>query len=199
MHLAPSTFARPLAVVAVVIAASLPATRGDVLHVEEPAALTEAVLKARPGDEVVIKEGVWREVHVRIVGNGISNSPANGYQPARHALVQDNHVIGCRDSLVIGYADKDSFSSVVVPEDCIIRGNAFLADADRIAIIEHQAARETQWESNVATGQSPGIDDPAGGGLRFHPGAPSADRVPPVPELKFSQSAGPSWDREKKR
>jgi hypothetical protein len=106
----------------------------------------------------------------------------------------DNHIIGCRQSLVIGYADEDSPSSIVVPEDCIFSGNAFLADADRTAVMEHQAARNTQWKSNIATGESLGIDEPAAGGLRFRPGAPSPEMVPPVPELKFTQSTGPSWD-----
>lgn len=130
-----------------------------------------------------------------VLQNGIPNSPAHGYAPVRRALVRDNHVIGCRESLVIGYADEDSPSSIVVPEDCIFKDNAFLADADRTALTEHHAARNTQWESNVATGKSLGIDEPAG--LQFRPGAPSPDMVPPVPELKFMQSAGPSWDRGK--
>lgn len=132
-----------------------------------------------------------------VLQNGIPNSPASGYSPVRRAVVRDNHIIRCRESLVIGYADKDSPSSIAVPEDCIFRGNAFLADADRTVVTEHQAARNTQWESNIATGKLLGIDEPAAGGLRFHPGAPPPDLVPPVPELKFAQSAGPSWDREK--
>lgn len=155
------------------------------------------------GEDHVVRENYL--LHLRGAGgrgalvlqNGIPGSPLSGYQPVRRALVRNNRVIGCRESLVIGYADRDSPSSVVVPEDCVLSGNRFLADADRAAIIEHQAARNTVWESNVATGKSLGIDEPAGGGLRFHPGAPTPDMASPAPELDFVPSVGPSWDREK--
>lgn len=68
------TLVLPIIAAAVASAASSPA-RGDILGVDGPAALTAAVLKARPGDEVVIEDGVWRDVHVRIVGNGDGNAP----------------------------------------------------------------------------------------------------------------------------
>lgn len=124
---------------------------------------------------------------------GIVNSPASGYAPVRRTLVQDNHIIGCRQSLVIGYADKDSPQSVVVPRDCMFKGNAFLAAADRTAIIEQKAAADTRWQDNIATGKSLGIQVPAGGGLQFR-NAPLPGMAPPIPEMKFIASSGPTWE-----
>lgn len=39
--------------------------------------------------------------------NGIENSPANGYFQVKDALVKGNYVNQCRESINIGYADKD--------------------------------------------------------------------------------------------
>lgn len=128
-----------------------------------------------------------------VLQNGIADSPASGYSPVRRALIQGNHVIRCRETLVIGYADKDSPEATVAPNDCLLRGNALLAESKRTAITIHHAAGDTRWESNLVTGGALGIDPPESGGIDYRPGDPLAEFVPPPPDLRFVELAGPSW------
>lgn len=129
-----------------------------------------------------------------VLQNGIPDSPLNGYAPVRRVLIEDNHVFACRQSLVIGYADEDSPASTVAPEDCIFRGNAFLAGPKDTVVFSHHAAKNTQWKSNRATGKALGMDPVTG--FEFRPGAalPSEETLPPHPDvLESVRSAGPTW------
>jgi len=48
---------------------------GEVHSARDPAELTAAMKKARPGDEVVLAEGEWRDAELRIDGNGTAQEP----------------------------------------------------------------------------------------------------------------------------
>ena len=126
-----------------------------------------------------------------VLQSGIADSPANGYSPVVDAVIRDNHVIRCRESLVVGYADKDSPESVIAPKDCVLEGNRFLASARQDPIIEHRPAIDSYWNRNVATGRTLGIETP-NEGLRFVPGDPDSSLILPIPKT-VATVTGTSW------
>ncbi len=127
-----------------------------------------------------------------VLQNGIADSPLNGYGPVRRAQVLNNIVVDCRESLVMGYADKDAKKAKVVPADCVFRGNQFYAPDDRVVVLEHHAARDTQWKSNFALGKSLGMDETDG--IRFMARKDFLEVTPTRPKFDFAKECGASWD-----
>ena len=121
--------------------------------------------------------------------NGIPDTPMNGYSPVRGALVTHNQVIHCRESLVVGYQDKDAHDAVVAPAGCKIEGNLFIAADSRPVVVETHAPLEFSWSENQAYGSSLGMAQVAG--ITFESALPSS--APPTPSLEPWSTAGPSW------
>ncbi|MCC9601183.1 polysaccharide lyase 6 family protein [Stieleria sp. JC731] len=129
-----------------------------------------------------------------VLQNGIANSPDNGYSPVRRAIIQDNVAIECRQSVVIGYADKDSPSSSVAPQDCTFRNNIWIANPKSAVVFEHDRAVNTVWQSNIASGQSLGIV-PVPDGIIFKSGKAARLASSRTPDLGFLNATGITWSK----
>lgn len=89
--------------------------------------------------------------------NGIVNSPANGYFQVKHALVKGNYVNQCRESINIGYADKD-VKAPLEPVDSEMADNVIYA-TNRIVTLQGTGAG-VRWSSGRVGGAELGYAGP---------------------------------------
>lgn len=111
-----------------------------------------------------------------VLQNGISDTPLNGYSPVLRATIENNTVLNCRQSLVIGYQDKDAKDATIAPADCSITGNRFIAgEKETVVHLQHGPVNFT-WNDNLASGGELGISEI--GGIQFSKEAPELPEVP---------------------
>ncbi len=99
--------------------------------------------------------------------NGFEDSPADGYEPVKDALVAFNTFINCKETLVIGLTEEDDPD--VPPTDCIIANN--LVVTRRVAVDIRTEPVNCRWSGNLVQGE-----------LGHH-----TDGVTPIPDMKLSR------------
>src|SRR5690606_16502080 len=92
--------------------------------------------------------------------NGIPDSPANGYVQVKRAIIAFNTFMGCRESLILGLADKDESNQRLPPEDCVIANN-LLVGSDSL-VEEKTSTRKVTWLGNMYSGSVLGTIIPEG-------------------------------------
>ena len=113
---------------------------------------------------------------------GIPNSPANRYFQVKRALIENNTIVDCKHSLLIGLGDaKDA---TLAPVDTVIRGNVIISP--KRSIVEARCALDgIIWEGNHFVGKSLGI--PATDGI-------DSDLVEPMKPAPIDRGEfGPQW------
>jgi poly(beta-D-mannuronate) lyase len=90
---------------------------------------------------------------------GIPNSPANRYFQVKNARVENNSIVGCEHSMLIGLSEDKL--ATLAPVGTVIRGNQILSPKHEI--IEARCALDgITWENNCFSGKSLGIPATAG-------------------------------------
>lgn len=90
---------------------------------------------------------------------GIPNSPANRYFQVKNARVENNSIVGCEHSLLIGLGE-DKLASLA-PVGILMRGNQILSP--KHPIVEARCALDgISWKGNRFFGKSLGIPPTAG-------------------------------------
>lgn len=56
--------------------------------------------------------------------NGIPNTPADGYSQVRGLLVENNRFVGCKQNILVGFADKDRKEQSLAPDGLTFKGNS---------------------------------------------------------------------------
>ena len=79
--------------------------------------------------------------------NGLVDSPANGYFQVRGAQIRFNDFIDCKESIVIGNADKDQKQQTLPPLDCNFVGNR-VAAGDRPVFVVRTEPLNFTGENN---------------------------------------------------
>lgn len=80
------------------------------------------------------------------VMNGFPNSKLNGYFPVQRAIVENNMIVNCKHSLLLGY--NDEAKATVVPSDCTFRRNSIIARAGQLGIEIAKMPERSQFEGN---------------------------------------------------
>jgi len=93
--------------------------------------------------------------------NGIPNSPPNGYFAAKHAALSRNVWIDCKQSVVIGLADKDRKDQRVPPSDCTMEQNIVFTKG-RPVFASNQSSAISTSSRNVYHGGNLGVDSAIG-------------------------------------
>lgn len=88
--------------------------------------------------------------------NGIPDSPANGYLQVKNAVLRDNVVLDCKDSILIGHNDEDE--ATLAPAGVKISGNRIRAAEGRAAVRMEKAASGLEWSANTYSGTLEGIE-----------------------------------------
>ena len=117
--------------------------------------------------------------------NGIMDSPLNGYFQVKRAVIKDNTVLDCENSIVIGYADKD-VTAPLAPLDCEFQENYVSAEGRRLIHLVDAGAK-IHWQENVMWGAATGIGEQAGIELN------TIRMKRAVPPEKTRKDVGPSW------
>lgn len=86
--------------------------------------------------------------------NGIPDSPANGYFQVKEAAVKGNFLIHCRESLGVGFADKD-VSAPLPPRDSVLEGNV-IHTTHRMATV-YAADHGVRWMHGRVGGAELGL------------------------------------------
>ncbi|WP_051946249.1 polysaccharide lyase 6 family protein [Verrucomicrobium sp. BvORR106] len=89
--------------------------------------------------------------------NGIENSPANGYFQVKDALVKGNYINQCRESINIGYADKD-VKAAMQPQSSVLADNVIYSE-NRIVTLQGTGAG-VRWSSGKVGGAELGYAGP---------------------------------------
>lgn len=117
--------------------------------------------------------------------NGIANSPANGYFQVKRALIKDNTVLDCQQSINIGYADKD-VNAPLPPVECEFSDNYVSAEGRRLVELASREAKVT-WKDNVMWGSETGVGPTSGISLN------EIKMKRAVPPTLTRMDVGPSW------
>jgi poly(beta-D-mannuronate) lyase len=90
---------------------------------------------------------------------GIPNSPANRYLQVKRARVENNSILNCKHSLLIGLSDDKN--ATLPPVETVIRGNRILSP--KYPVVEARCALDgITWTDNTFSGKSLGIPATAG-------------------------------------
>ena len=143
------------------------------------------------GEDQVVAENVFSglqgdEIRSAICFmNAIPDTPANGYQQVKRAIVENNIMVDCKVPFTIGM--KHDKKCTLPPVDVTIRGNT-VHSPKRPLIILMSEAPGWKWENNTFTAASVGAE---------LPGVQLTDS--PAPSLKLKplspSTTGPSWMR----
>jgi poly(beta-D-mannuronate) lyase len=116
---------------------------------------------------------------------GIPNSPAHRYFQVKRALIENNVMVDCKHSILIGL--KNSKDAILPPIETVLRGNS--AVSPKHEIIEARCdISGIVWEDNHFSGKALGIDD--------LPGIDAQVDVSARPDSITRQDVGPDWQRE---
>lgn len=95
-----------------VVAAPLPAFAADHL-VADPAAYSAAVKKAKPGDTIILRDGVWRDFQIIFTGRGTADKPITLTAQTPGGVIlsgQSNLRIGGEHLIVSNLVFRDGYS-----------------------------------------------------------------------------------------
>lgn len=92
--------------------------------------------------------------------NALENPPLNSYWQVKGARVEENTVLDCRQSITIGYADKD-VKAPLPPVNCAFSGNYVSSDG-RVLVALSDASAEIVWKDNAMWGSATGVGEVEG-------------------------------------
>lgn len=113
---------------------------------------------------------------------GIPNSPANRYFQVKRALIENNVLVDCKHSILIGLNDAED--ATLPPIDTVFRGNTAISPKREIIEARCDLGGIT-WEDNHFAGKSLGI--------ATMPGIDANVEPPERPRPITRQEVGPSW------
>lgn len=116
--------------------------------------------------------------------NGFPESPENGYFQVKGALIRDNLILDCKESILIGHNDEEE--TILAPEGVVFEGNRILAREGRPAVRVERSPTGVTWKGNIYTGALIGTE--AVEGLVEGTVAEAA-----FPEVPASHEVGISW------
>lgn len=87
--------------------------------------------------------------------NGIPDSPDNGYHQVRRAVIEDNTLVNCKESLLIGHHDAER--ATLAPSGCRFEGNRIRPREGRPAVRMERPATGTVWAGNAHEGTLEGM------------------------------------------
>jgi poly(beta-D-mannuronate) lyase len=119
--------------------------------------------------------------------NGIPDSPENGYLQVINTRIEDNVVLDCKESILIGYSDVDE--ATLPPKGTLFAGNRVVARSGRLAVRVETVGEETQWRGNRVEGAVEGMGEVPG--VRAED-AKSIEMPSPLDPATF----GTSWSRK---
>jgi poly(beta-D-mannuronate) lyase len=138
--------------------------------------------------------------------DGTDDPQTSSFFPVRGAMVADNVLVHCNQSIVLGFADrtitkKRSSGARVPPQDCTFNGNVVVAGNGPI-VQQRSEPQQLKWNGNVFSGADLGLDALPGSwapaniaiGLRGNirwPQHPLA-RGPQMPPVSLAE-VGPPW------
>lgn len=117
--------------------------------------------------------------------NGFPDSPDNGYFQVKNAVIRNNAILDCKESILIGHNDEEE--AVLAPEGVVFEGNQIRAREGRPAVRVEREPTGVVWKSNRIEGEIIGTDEQQG--MRDEPSA-----FPEFPELPLH---GISWQIKK--
>ncbi len=113
---------------------------------------------------------------------GIPNSPPHRYFQVQRAVVENNSIVDCKHSLLVGLDDDKQ--ATLPPIDTIIRGNQ--VSSPKRAVIEARCSLEgITWQDNHFVGKTLGI--PVTAGIETTSAAPT-----PLSQIARTE-VGPTW------
>lgn len=143
------------------------------------------------------------------VMSGLIDSPLHGYSPVAGATIAFNTLVNCRESLVIGYGDKDVQANAP-PRECVIVNNLLVSRRGPLVCLV-TPPEGFRWSTNLLHGAASGLTDEHGQILAeprltaasdgtFRPGADSPargaadDRLVAVADDIDGQRRTAPWD-----
>lgn len=121
--------------------------------------------------------------------NGIPGSQAHEYFQVKDAVIEGNTVIDCKDSVVIGYNDRDEPEATLAPEGIRFIANYIEAGAGQRAVRMVSATAKVEWEKNTVKGAVDGMSSVPG----FSGGPQGA---PALPKLPDTSAIGAGWMKQ---
>lgn len=113
---------------------------------------------------------------------GIPKSPANGYAQVKRARVENNTLVGCKHSILVGLSDDKN--ATLAPVETVISGNQVLTP--KHSVIDARCALDgITWKGNRFSGKALGI--PAVEGIEA-----SDPKVTPLKPIKRTE-VGTTW------
>jgi len=116
--------------------------------------------------------------------NGFPESPDNGYFQVKNAVIQNNVILDCKESILIGHNDEEE--ATLAPDGVVFEGNRIRAREGRPAVRVERAPTGVVWKGNVYTGELIGTE--AVEGLVSGPVEDSK-----FPEVPASHEVGVTW------
>ncbi|QOV89029.1 polysaccharide lyase 6 family protein [Humisphaera borealis] len=116
--------------------------------------------------------------------NGIDSSPASGYFQVKGATIEGNTIVDCKQSIALGYADKD-VKAPLPPIDCVFKRNTVWA-GKRAVITRFDPAAKPTWQDNRLWGGDLGIPPEPGLALAEFP-------KPPAIQPPDRKNLGTTW------
>ncbi len=113
---------------------------------------------------------------------GIPNSPAHRYTQVKRARIENNSLVDCKHSVLIGLGDDKK--ATLAPIDCTIRGNNISSPKRQLVEARCDLSGIT-WQDNHFVGKSLGIDPVEG---------IATIKAKPIPLPPIERSlVGPKW------
>jgi len=116
--------------------------------------------------------------------NGFPDSPENGYFQVKNALIRDNLILDCKESILIGHNDEEE--AILAPDGVVFEGNRVRAREGRPAVRVERAPTGVTWKENVYLGELIGTDASEG----LVRGTVEESEFPDVPA---SHEVGVTW------
>lgn len=127
--------------------------------------------------------------------NGIPDSPADGYAPVYKLRVDANTFVGCKQNILLGFADKDRKNQTVAPDEVVFERNVVVGDSPVFAI--NSLPTSLRSDKNLYSGKLGLADEFAEGWTKAAPA--QIDTQPKIPPGNFLskplERVGPTWFR----
>ncbi len=122
---------------------------------------------------------------------GIPNSPAERYFQVQRARIENNTLVNCEHSILIGLSDDKNAS--LAPIDTTFSGNRVVAP--KYAIVEARCDTEgIAWADNQFVGKTLGMNTTPAGITMLGPGESGSIKVVPLKPIS-RESVGAGWKR----
>lgn len=92
--------------------------------------------------------------------NGIPGSPANGYLQVIDAKIEENTIVDCKNSILIGHNDENE--ATLAPKGTVFERNLVIASDGQSAVRVERAGEGTVWKGNRILGLLEGMEEVEG-------------------------------------